>query len=275
MPIQEPSKIEDIPQGLCKGLEGILFDIDDTFTRKGKIHPGAFSALWEAKKEGLLLLPITGRPAGWADHIARMWPVDGVVGENGGFYFCFDEATKRMKKHFVVPDPAVREQDRRRLDNLFRDLQEDFPTIRKASDQPYRQCDLAVDFSEDVNPPLTLAEAQEIQQRLEAHGATTKISSIHVNAWFGDYDKLSTCKLFFQQELGIDLEADRSRFLFLGDSPNDVPMFAFFPLSVGVAGVHRFRESGLMGHMPSFVASKEGSFGFEEALGVVLRKRLP
>ncbi len=266
-------RIEEIPQELCRKLRGILFDIDDTFTFQGKIHPGAFSALWDAKQEGLLLLPITGRPAGWADHIARMWPVDGVVGENGAFYFCFDKREKRLRKRFVVTDPADREWNRERLANLFERLQQVYPTLRMASDQPYRECDLALDYAEDVTPPLSLDQARRIQETLEGEGATTKLSSIHVNAWFGDYDKLSTCRWFFQEEQGVDLNAEKEGYLFLGDSPNDSPMFAFFPLSVGVAGVHRFGESGLMEHMPRFVTSKEGAFGFEEALRRVLRKR--
>jgi len=273
LPIPGTRKIEDIPRELCERLKGVLFDIDDTFTYRSKIRSGAFSMLWEAKKQGLLLVPITGRPAGWADHIARMWPVDGVVGENGAFYFCLDEADRRLKKHFVVRDPAVREQNRRRLSALFRELQQVFPSIRMASDQPYRECDLAIDYCEDASPPLPLEEACRIQESLEDHGATTKISSIHVNAWFGEYDKLSTCKWFFREEHAIDLEAERHHFCFLGDSPNDGPMFASFPFSIGVAGIHRFWESGLMEYMPSFVASKEGGFGFEEALGTVLRKR--
>jgi HAD superfamily hydrolase (TIGR01484 family) len=273
LPIPGTKKIEDIPRELCKGLKGILFDIDDTFTYRGKIHSGAFSMLWEAREQGLLLLPITGRPAGWADHIARMWPVDGVVGENGAFYFCFDKAENRLKRHFVVRDPGEREENRRRLDHLFRDLQEVFPSITKASDQPYRECDLAIDYCEDASPPLSLEEARRIQERLENQGATTKISSIHVNAWFGEYDKLSTCKWLFREEYGIDLGAERHHFFFLGDSPNDGPMFAFFPLAGGVAGIHRFRESGLMEDMPSFVTSMDGGLGFEEALRVVLGKR--
>lgn len=269
----ETKGVEEIPREFCRSLNGILFDIDDTFTSEGKILPGAFSALWEAGREGLLLLPITGRPAGWADHIARMWPVDGVVGENGAFYFCFDRAAGGLKKHFVVRDPADREENRRRLASLFGEVQRVFPSLRVASDQPYRECDLAIDYCEDASPPLPLDEARRIQEILESHGASTKISSIHVNAWFGDYDKLSTCKWFFEEEHGIDLDSRRRHFLFLGDSPNDGPMFAFFPFSVGVAGVRRFRDAGLMDHMPGFVASEEGGAGFEETLRIILQKR--
>ena len=272
MPPPETRPVTDIPEDLCKKLRAILFDIDDTFTFSGKIHPGAFSTLWEAKEAGLLLLPITGRPAGWADHIARMWPVDGVVGENGAFYFCYDKTAKQMRKHFVVRERAEREGNHDRLTSIFREIQRIYPTLRLASDQAYRECDLAVDYCEDASPPLSLEEARQIQKIFESHGARAKISSIHVNAWFGDYDKLSTCKRFFAQERGIDLDTEKQRFLFLGDSPNDSPMFAFFPLSAGVAGIQRFWESGLMEQMPSFIASEEGSFGFEETLKAILEK---
>jgi HAD superfamily hydrolase (TIGR01484 family) len=273
VPDPETRPIEDISAERCKSLRGILFDIDDTFTFQGKIPPGAFSALWEAKEAGLLLLPVTGRPAGWADHIARMWPVDGVVGENGAFYFCLDGAERRLRKHFVVEDPAERDRNRRRLAAIFRKIRQAYPAVRMASDQPYRECDLAVDFCEDARPPLSLEEARQIQQIFESHGATAKISSIHVNGWFGHYDKLSTCRWLFQREYGIDLDADRLRFLFLGDSPNDGPMFAFFPLSAGVAGIDRFSASRMIERMPAYVARRQGGFGFEDTLGEILAKR--
>lgn len=273
LPNSGSKNIEQIPEELCRALKGILFDIDDTFTYEGRILPGAFSALWQAREEGLLLLPITGRPAGWADHIARMWPVDAVIGENGAFYFCYDRTQGRLRKHYVVHDPSQREENRRRLAGLFTDLHRIYPSLRTASDQPYRECDLAVDYCEDTNPALSLEEVRRIQETLEGFGARTKISSIHVNAWFGDYDKLSTCKWYFQREHGIDLERERERFFFCGDSPNDAPMFAFFPLSVGVAGIRRFHEAGLMGHMPSFLADREGGLGFEETVRAVLEKR--
>jgi hypothetical protein len=129
-----------------------------------------------------------------------------------------------------------------------------------------------VDYCEDTHPPLSLEQAREIQTIFERRGATAKISSIHVNGWFGVYDKLSTCTRFFREEHGIDLKAERSRFFFVGDSPNDGPLFAFFPHSAGVAGIHRFRPSGMMKAMPPFVASGEGSFGFEETLLTILEK---
>lgn len=264
--------LQEIPASFCRKIRGILFDIDDTFTFQGKIPPGAFSTLWEARSAHLIVVPITGRPAGWADHMARMWPVDGIIGENGAFYFCSDKKGKNLTQDFFVEDASKRALNQERLRAIFAEVKRVFPAVRLAADQPYRACDLAVDYCEDVHPPLTIEEARWIQGIFEDHGARAKVSSIHVNAWFGEYDKLSMCKRYFRQEHGIDLETARDRFLFCGDSPNDSPMFAFFPFSVGVAGVRRFREAGLMDHMPTFIAVQDGGLGFEETVRTVLEK---
>ena len=86
--------IENISPDLLQNLQGVLFDIDDTFTTHGRIPACSLSALWDLKNAGLKLISVTGRPAGWCDHIARMWPLDGVVGENGAFYFWLDERSE-------------------------------------------------------------------------------------------------------------------------------------------------------------------------------------
>ena len=89
--------MENISPDLLQNLQGVLFDIDDTFTTHGRIPACSLSALWDLKNAGLKLISVTGRPAGWCDHIARMWPVDGVVGENGAFYFWLDEKERKLK----------------------------------------------------------------------------------------------------------------------------------------------------------------------------------
>jgi hydroxymethylpyrimidine pyrophosphatase-like HAD family hydrolase len=73
-PIAEMSAAE------AAGLRYVLMDIDDTLTRGGKLLASAYSGLWKLKEAGLKVIPVTGRPAGWCDLIARERPVDGVVG---------------------------------------------------------------------------------------------------------------------------------------------------------------------------------------------------
>jgi HAD superfamily hydrolase (TIGR01484 family) len=258
--------IQEFPSHAARNLLGLFFDIDDTFTSNGKIESRAFQALWLAREAGLKLVPITGRPAGWCDHIARMWPVDGVVGENGAFYFCYDEAAQKLKKRFMDPE-EVRKEKRGRLEAVKVEILESVPGAALASDQRYRETDLAIDYCEDV-PPLPWKEVERICTLFLKHGATCKVSSIHVNGWFGNYSKLDMTRLFVQERWGFDLDSLRERFVFCGDSPNDEPMFDYFPYSVGVKNIDRF--AGQMKQLPSFLAKYEGGEGFAEIVATLL-----
>ena len=248
-------------------LRGVFTDIDETVSTRGKITAEAYDALWRLHDAGLLVIPITGRSAGWCDHIARFWPVDAVVGENGGFYFHHDG--RRLRRRFLHDD-AQRADFRRRLDAVGREILQAVPGCAIASDQLYREYDLAVDFCEDV-PPLPRESVLEIQRIFERHGAHAKISSIHVNGWFGDFDKLTTTRLCASELLGLDLAAEPESFAFAGDSPNDAPMFAYFPLSFGMANVRDFLD--LLTHEPAYVTESASGAGFAEMARLILAAR--
>ncbi|NOY26532.1 MAG: HAD family phosphatase, partial [Oligoflexia bacterium] len=233
-------------------IDGVLCDIDDTLTHKGRLVPQALVALQRLQQAGLKVVPVTGRPAGWVDHIARMWPVDGVVGENGGLWFWFDPTSRRLERRFLQ-SAAQRHQNRARLNALAEDILAAVPGTALASDQPYRELDLAIDFCEDV-PPLGDDAVDRIVAVFQQHGATCKISSIHVNGWFGEFDKLEGIRRFHQQRW--DRPIDPTRWAFFGDSANDEPMFAAFALSVGVANVARFLPR--METWPAWVTQAQG-----------------
>ncbi len=261
--------VQDIPLEVAKGLRGVFFDIDDTFTTSGRIPSVSYRALWDLREAGLKVVPVTGRPAGWCDHIARMWPVDAVVGENGAFYFWFDEKGRKLGKRFLYPDD-VRAANRRRLVQVQEEILATVPGSALASDQSYREADTAIDYCEDVKP-LGPEAVERICGIFRKHGATCKVSSIHVNGWFGDYDKLGMTKIFARERWGLELDAEKERFFFCGDSPNDEPMFQYFPFAAGVSNILGF--AGGMKHLPSFVASREGGEGFAEIVEILLRKR--
>ena len=177
-----PSKLQPLtsfPRAARAAVRGVFLDIDDTLTTDGQLTAEAYAALARLHHAGLLVAPITGRPAGWCDHIARMWPVDGVVGENGAFYFRYDRHRRRLHRRFVA-GKAERGENRRRLDTLAADILAAVPGTALASDQPYREADLAIDYCEDV-APLPQAAVARIVALFEAAGATAKVSSIHVN----------------------------------------------------------------------------------------------
>jgi hypothetical protein len=187
-----------------------------------------------------------------------MWPLDAVVGENGAFYFRY--AGGRLQRHYHEP-PELRARHRERLAQIARDIVAAVPGSALAADQPYRETDLAIDYCEDV-PPLPLGEAERIAALMRAARLHAKVSSIHVNGWFGDYDKLSMSRRLFSDEFAMDLERERDTLVYIGDSPNDAPMFAFFPRSVGVANVRRF--SAVLATPPKYVTSASSGAGFAE-----------
>ncbi|MDO6966896.1 HAD-IIB family hydrolase [Rhizobium alvei] len=238
----------------------VLTDIDDTLTSEGLLLAEPYAALERLADAGIAVVPITGRPAGWCDMIARFWPVAGVVGENGAFYFAYDRQARKMRQRFFATVEERRE-NRRKLDDLRERILAEVPGTGIASDQLYREADLAIDVCEDVDP-VSAEGVERVLALFSEAGAVAKLSSIHVNGWFGNYDKLSMTRIFCADQLGLDIDRDKDRFVFVGDSPNDGPMFAFFPNSCGVANVADF--AGGSAPLPKFVAEKRGGEGFVE-----------
>lgn len=261
--------IKDMPLEVARRITVLFADIDDTLTHDGRLPACAYEALERLTTAGIAVAPITGRPAGWCDMIARMWPVAGVVGENGAFYFAYDKASRRMRRVFAIGE-AQRAADRRRLEKVRARILAEVPGAAISADQLYREADLAIDFCEDV-PALAPGEVDRIKRIFEEEGAVAKVSSIHVNGWYGAYDKLTTTRHFAADVLGLDIDAALNRVVFVGDSPNDAPMFGFFPNACGVANVLKFR--GRIDAEPAYVASREGGYGFVEVANRILETR--
>jgi HAD superfamily hydrolase (TIGR01484 family) len=258
--------LSEFPAALRAAIRFVLLDIDDTLTTDGRLSAVAYGALEDLSRRGLRLIPVTGRPAGWCDLIARFWPVDAVIGENGAFYFRHDHQARAMTRRFWL-SAEEREMARRRLDRLAEEILAAIPDARIAADQPYRVADLAIDFAEDAGP-LPPAEIDRIVALMRAAGAMAKISSIHVNGWFGDWDKLAMTRRLFREIYGIDLDRQRDAVAFIGDSPNDEPMFAYFPLSVGVANIRPFLPR--LKSPPAYVTKAEAGDGFVEFAAMLL-----
>lgn len=245
----------------------LFADIDDTITTEGRLTAQAYSAMERWQNAGNLMIPITGRPAGWCDHIARMWPVDAVVGENGAFYFYHDAQKGRLQQRFLFDD-KTRQQNRQKMQAIREQVLARVPGAGIASDQNYREADLAIDFCEDVNP-LDSEAVDQIVDIMQAGGMTAKISSIHVNGWFGDYDKLTMTKRLLKERFTVDLDLDKDAYAFVGDSPNDSPMFGYFPISVGVRNVEDFIER--VEHKPRYITRNRGGAGFAELVDYLLK----
>jgi hydroxymethylpyrimidine pyrophosphatase-like HAD family hydrolase len=144
------------------------------------------------------------------------------------------------------------------------------PGCAVASDQFCRLYDLAIDFREDV-VPLPREAVDRIVALMHEAGMTAKVSSIHVNGWFGAWDKLAAARTMMRERFGLDLDAERERCVFVGDSPNDAPMFAFFPNAVGVANVVDFRDR--LDALPEWVTPSRCAAGFAELARLLVDAR--
>ncbi len=248
-------------------VDFVLTDLDDTVTLDGALPAASYVALEALQDAGKKVVIVTGRPAGWCDLMARFFPVSAVVGENGAFYFRYDRPARTMRRVFQRTD-AERAVDRKRLDEIFLRVVDRYPDVQLSADQAYRISDLAVDFCEDV-PRLSGEIIHDIVGMFEEGGATAKVSSIHVNAWIGAFSKLEMSLRLLWDEFGVDGDSALSRVVYVGDSPNDAPMFAHFPLTVGVANILPFAE--LMTAQPRFVTERPGGLGFAEVASRVLK----
>ncbi|MCL2128243.1 MAG: HAD-IIB family hydrolase [Treponema sp.] len=260
--------ISELTPCQAAGVRYALMDIDDTLTRRGKLLACAFAALWKLKAAGLKVIPVTGRSAGWCDCIARQWPVDGIIGENGALAFWEEpfgaagsasDDSERLPALKAMYHPNAVRNDHPALKRVRERAFAEVPGLRDARDQFTRQFDIALDFAEE-EPVLPLSEAEKARGIALEEGAMAKVSSIHVNVWMGKYDKLSMAERFLKER--FSWQGDLSEVIFAGDSPNDEPMFARFPLACAVANFRRFRDIAKC--LPAFISQSEGGEGFAE-----------
>lgn len=265
----EDRRMRSLEEFETSKIKAVFADIDGTITTKGQLSSEAYQALWDLTQAGYLVVPVTGRPAGWCDMIARFWPVFGVIGENGGFYFRYKPDEQKMIRHFVE-SANQREINRKKLDLIADDVLAQVPGSAISADQFSRLMDLAIDFSEDV-PALPQDQILKIQKIFESHGAHAKISSIHVNGWFGDYDKVTMTQVFAEKELHWNLTQLQQQSTFVGDSPNDEPMFSLLPQSCAVANIRKYLPH--LNAKPSFISTKSEGEGFVEIAKRLLQRK--
>jgi 3-deoxy-D-manno-octulosonate 8-phosphate phosphatase KdsC-like HAD superfamily phosphatase len=87
----------------------------------------------------------------------------------------------------------------------------------------------------------------------------------------GNYNKLSMAERFLAKRFGWEAGSGDREVVFVGDSPNDEPMFARFPLACAVANISRYEA--LIRRFPAYMASKEFGEGFTEISEAIIMKR--
>ena len=265
--MKTPRKWSAVRSNELLEIKGVCLDIDDTLSTSGKLTADAFAALWKLKKAGFVVVPVTGRPSGWCDHIARFWPVDAVVGENGAFTFYMQDG---IRKRIDTPAGFSKTDLKKKLNQLSEKIKKKFPHALWASDQAYREYDLAIDVCEDV-PPWPADDVRRLLDLCIQEGAHAKLSSVHVNVWFGEYDKWKGFEYWLSQGApgGAKVLSKRS-WLYIGDSPNDEPMFEKFRYSVGVANLAQYLDQ--LKHPPTWITAGKSGRGFVQMTEHLLKR---
>jgi HAD superfamily hydrolase (TIGR01484 family) len=238
--------------------------MDETLTYQGRLAASTYDALERLQRAGVKVIPVTAAPAGWCDQMARMWPVDGVIGENGGLFFersAVGHGLIRKFWHTAEDWPIVSA----RLAENGQHVLDTVPGAYFAEDQPFRLTSLAFAQPDDVNTRAAIISC------LRQAGADVTVNNLWVLGWLGGYDKLTMTRRAMAETYGIDIDADRDAVLYVGDSTNDAPMFSFFRHTVGVSTVTRYLSE--IPVPPSWIAAGPGGAGFVEAADAVIRSR--
>jgi HAD superfamily hydrolase (TIGR01484 family) len=255
--------ISTLTQAEAARLRGVAFDLDDTLLDHGRLLEGTYAALHRLRDAGLLLYGVTGRPSGWGEVLARLFPVEAVVTENGAIS-CARRGQRIELKDAV--DAATRRERAARLDQLVVSFQREFPDFELTDDIRARVSDRTFDIGEHCQlPSERVAQASDY---LRGAGARVFTSSVHLHATFDYDDKASGAVRVLARDTGLDATAVRHAFAYLGDSENDAACFAAFHVSIGVSNLR-----GRATLRPRYITSQAMGAGVAEAAQVILGLR--
>ncbi len=281
--------LTDWPLEARRSIIGVFTDIDDTLTTHGAITPDALQALADLKAAGLHVIPITGRPVGWAEPLAVRLPVDAIVVENGAVALKMVESevisadfAKNIPKIGIQPayslprvlskiyqqDATTRSGNLARMARIAQQVLSQVPTAVLSHDHAGRETDLAFDYNEFENLPSETVQA--ILAVLKRAGMQTTVSSIHIHGCFGRFDKWLGAQWIVRELFQRELAAELDQWVFVGDSGNDQAIFQHFKHSVGVANIRQYATQ--LQHLPHYVTLAERGRGFAEVARAVLDK---
>jgi HAD superfamily hydrolase (TIGR01484 family) len=256
------------PEAARAGLIGVLTDIDDTLTTEGAVTPDVVAALAALRAAGLHVIPITGRPVGWSEPFAASWPVDAIVAENGAVALTRGAGPGVLKKLYIQ-DESVRATNYARMQQVAQRVVREVSGAKISEDSGGRETDIAIDHSEFTHlPPEAIARVVAVMRE---EGMNATVSSIHINGWYGDHNKRVGARWIVRELLGRELDDELDRWVYVGDSTNDVLMFEHFPHSVGVANISRFWDQ--LAFKPKYVTQGERGAGFSEVARAILAAR--
>lgn len=263
--------LSEWPIAQRRQITGVFTDIDDTLTTDGALTPDALQALHDLKAVGLTVIAITGRPVGWSEPFAAAWPVDAIVAENGSVALYrgdflnqiglqgTSDLRKPLSKSYQR-DTATRGLNYTRMQQVLTRIESEVQGAMRSTDSAGRETDIAIDHSEFRQLPPQ--QIEQVVQIMRTEGMQATVSSIHVNGWYGDHNKLQGAHWIVRELFDRDLSQEMHRWAYVGDSTNDQLMFEAFENSIGVANIVRFLPE--LKHLPKYVTTGERGAGFAE-----------
>ncbi|MBI2769434.1 MAG: HAD family phosphatase [Burkholderiales bacterium] len=259
--------LADWPEEDRRGIRGVFTDIDDTLTTEGQVTGDALQAIKDLRNAGLHVIPITGRPVGWSEPFAMQWPVDAIVAENGAVALAHAPLPGALRKLYQQ-DEELRTANFARMQQVAARIVAGVPGAMLSRDSAGRETDIAIDHGEYVTlPPERIAQVVKLMQD---EGMNATVSSIHINGWYGDHNKLAGARWIVRELLHRELDEEIGQWVYVGDSTNDVLMFEHFPHSVGVANIRRFEAE--LSHPPRYITPSERGAGFAEVARAILAR---
>jgi HAD superfamily hydrolase (TIGR01484 family) len=255
-----------LPAEEGRRLRGLLFDLDDTVLTHGLLTREAFGALWDLHDAGLKLVAVTGRPSGWGEVLARQWPIEGCVTENGAVHVLRDGPGVSRRD---ARDERERQARRMRLARVIERVRVAVPEARLTDDVDARRSDVTWDVGERARLPedrVALAV-----KAIEEAGARWSLSSVHLHATFDTDDKASGALRFLAENLHEEPGSAVVRYAFVGDSGNDAPCFAAFRTTFGVSNVRA--AAARLSLPPRYVAARPMGEGFADVARAILALR--
>ena len=252
------------PRSTFASVRFALTDMDETLTYRGRLSARTYGALERLQGAGVKVIPVTAAPAGWCDQMARMWPVDGVISENGGLFIQRDgeHGVKRNFWHSDAKRQAISDQ----LAAIGRHIGRVVPSARFADDQVFRLTSLA--FAQ----PDSEADRRVLVAAMRKAGLDVTVNNLWILGWIGAYDKLAMARRAMADAYNIDVDADLDAVLYCGDSTNDAPMFGFFRHTVGVSSVRRYLPE--IPIPPNWITKGPGGDGFVEVADALIASKI-
>jgi len=246
-----------------KNIRYVLTDMDETLTYQGRLSAHSYDALERLQRSNFMVLVVTAAPAGWCDQMARMWPIDGVISENGGIFIGREKSGNVFRRFWHSEEK--KDDVLKNLLAIANKIELKVPQARLANDQPFRLSSIAFakpDNSDDKNAIL---------EALHSEGVSTTVNNIWIVGWLGNYDKLSMTRRVFAEHFNLDIDTMGDQIVYSGDSTNDAPMFKFFRHSVGVSTVCRYLSE--ISVPPNWVTEGAGGVGFVEITDAIIRAK--